>query len=134
MPELLEPGDDHLRELGYEHRDIAIPVLIKWLIGLFVFVGVSSGIALFLYVSFVPYRPATIAPAPTQAVSEEAPPQPRIQADPVQDMITFRAAEEKVLRGYAWTDKAKGRVRIPVESAIQKMAEQLPVESGSGLH
>jgi hypothetical protein len=49
-------------------------------------------------------------------------------------MVTFRAAEEKVLRGYAWTDKAKGRVRIPVEKAVEKMAEQLPVESGSGLH
>ncbi len=69
MPEMLEPGDDHLRELGYEHRDVAIPTLIKWLIGLFIFVGVSSGIALLLYILFVPYHPETVVPKPSPQAS-----------------------------------------------------------------
>jgi hypothetical protein len=36
----------------------------------------------------------------------------------------MRAAEERVLHGYAWVDREKGIVRIPIEQAMEILAEK----------
>lgn len=130
MRKQIEPVPDHLRDLGYEPRDVSLPILTRWLGVLFFFLGGSSLVALLIYTLFVPYHPERDVTSFPERSARRLPPEPRVQADPIQDMIEFRAKEEQALRSYAWTDKSRGRVRIPVELAIQKMAAQLPVGAG----
>ena len=58
-------------------------------------------------------------------------PTPRLQDDDVRDMNMLRANEDKLLHGYMWLDKNNGAVRIPVERAMEVLAERgLPAVPG----
>jgi hypothetical protein len=52
------------------------------------------------------------------------PPLPRLQSEPVPDLKAVRDAEEKILHSYAWADQPKGLVRIPIEQAIDLLAQR----------
>jgi hypothetical protein len=56
--------------------------------------------------------------------ADRAPSGPLLQADPVADLLAFRAEEEKALSSYAWVDEGQGKVRIPVEEAMRILAER----------
>jgi hypothetical protein len=51
-----------------------------------------------------------------------APPGPRLQTDPQNEMKRLRAEEEKWLNSYHWVDRQKGIVGIPIEEAMKKLA------------
>lgn len=51
-------------------------------------------------------------------------PRAALQRDPVGDMVKFRAEEEKVLGEYGWIDRGAGVARIPVERALEIVAEK----------
>jgi hypothetical protein len=53
-----------------------------------------------------------------------APPAPRLQTNPAQDLAKFRADEDKRLNSYYWIDKQKGIVHIPIEQAMRKLARE----------
>jgi hypothetical protein len=49
------------------------------------------------------------------------------------DLEEMRAAEDKVLHNYAWLDQANGIVRIPIDHAIDLVAQRgLPARKESG--
>jgi hypothetical protein len=52
------------------------------------------------------------------------PPAPRLQVVPEQDLAAFRAQEDAILGSYAWVEKDRGIVRIPVEEAMRIVAER----------
>jgi len=55
---------------------------------------------------------------------------PRLQVKPELDIGAFRAQEDAILESYAWVDKERGVVRIPVVEAMRLVAERgLPVFS-----
>jgi hypothetical protein len=57
-------------------------------------------------------------------------PTPRLQDDDVRDMAELHANEGKYLGGYAWTDQAHGKVRIPIERAMELLVERgLPIRA-----
>jgi hypothetical protein len=71
------------------------------------------------------------AQAPTE------PPEPRLQANPQADMRMMREREESVLNHYGWVDPNRGVVRLPIERALDLVAERgLPqfkaAEPGAG--
>ncbi len=45
-------------------------------------------------------------------------PPPQLQPNPVADLNKFRIREEQRLNSYGWVDPAAGRIRIPIERAI----------------
>lgn len=49
-------------------------------------------------------------------------PEPRLQSDPAGDLRDFRAQQAKELEGYAWADRERGLVRIPVARAMELVA------------
>lgn len=64
-------------------------------------------------------------------VEAPVPPLPRLQARPAKDMEELRAAEAAVLHHYAWVDKGAGKVRIPIDKAIELVAKRgLPARDG----
>lgn len=52
------------------------------------------------------------------------PPAPQLQTNPSQDLANFRAEEERRLNTYYWIDRQKGIVHLPIERAMEKLAEQ----------
>jgi hypothetical protein len=55
-------------------------------------------------------------------------PEPRLQVAPEVDLAALRAREEAELNSYGWIDKQAGIVRIPIERAMELMAQRgLPV-------
>lgn len=49
-------------------------------------------------------------------------PAPQLQPDDVADLNKFRIREEQRLNTYGWVDQTHGRIRIPIENAIDMMA------------
>ena len=45
-------------------------------------------------------------------------PAPQIQPNPTQDYVTFSAAQERQREGYAWSDRGRDLVHVPIERAM----------------
>lgn len=58
-------------------------------------------------------------------------PAPQLQPDDIADLNKFRIAEEQRLNTYGWVDQAHGRIRIPIETAIDMMADSWPAAEQS---
>ena len=60
-------------------------------------------------------------------------PQPRLEGDERREINDFREQEEQTLNSYGWVDQKAGVVRIPIERAMQLMAQRgLPTRPQSG--
>lgn len=53
-----------------------------------------------------------------------APPEPNLKPNPVENYREFRRAESEKLNGYGWVDKEKGIVHIPIEQAMQMLVNK----------
>jgi hypothetical protein len=63
--------------------------------------------------------------APAVAASlQRTPPEPRLEAMPLVPRQKLRAEEDAVLTSYAWVDKPRGFVRIPVDRAMELLVER----------
>jgi hypothetical protein len=58
-------------------------------------------------------------------------PTPRVQTDDgVQDVADLHLREDLLLENYSWADQSQGKVRIPIERAMELLAQRgLPVSS-----
>jgi hypothetical protein len=56
--------------------------------------------------------------------SQQLPPEPRLQVVEAQDLVEKRKAEDKQLNGYGWIDRDNGIVHIPIQRAMELIAEQ----------
>ncbi len=63
-------------------------------------------------------------PSPVARALPPAPPEPRLQTSPTDDLKALRAAEDAQLNGYAWVDRQAGVVRIPIERAMELLAAE----------
>ena len=73
---------------------------------------------------------------PSPLAADQEPPQPRLQSDPSADLAGLREQEVARLASYGWIDREKRVVRVPVNRAIDILAErgfpelEAPPESG----
>jgi hypothetical protein len=76
-------------------------------------------------------REAKLGPPPSAGVNVTAgklPPEPRLQPSPSLDYRQMLAAEEHIASQYAWIDPDGGLVRIPIDRAMDVLAQKgLPV-------
>jgi len=61
---------------------------------------------------------------PSPLAADQEPPAPRLQDDPSADLASLRAEEAARLATYGWIDRDKRQVRVPVERAIDILAER----------
>ncbi len=60
--------------------------------------------------------------------SRELPPTPRLQVDPSVDLDQIRQSQNELLNSYGWADQATGKVRVPIDRAMDMLIERkLPV-------
>ncbi len=79
-------------------------------------------------------RESTRAPRryPLAGTETQLPPQPRIQANPAEDLNDLRLKDETVLTSYGWINQQAGVARIPIERAMKLVLERgLPVRSNA---
>jgi hypothetical protein len=113
--------------IGHETTDVNVWAVGKFTIGLVVVCVVSIALLFGLLKFFQSREETSVANTvePTKMF-----PQPQLQKTPIPDLKAIRAEEDKLLKGYAWVDQPKGVVRIPVDRAIEVLAQRgLPVRS-----
>jgi hypothetical protein len=113
--------------IGHETTDVNAWAIGKFAIGLVVVCVVSIALLFGLLKFFQSREETSVANTvePTKMF-----PQPQLQKTPIPDLKAIRAEEDKLLNGYAWVDQPKGVVRIPVDRAIEVLAQRgLPTRS-----
>jgi len=84
----------------------------------------------FLWKAFEKNPPEVTSQASEVAQKTLLPPAPRLQAQPALELEQFQAMEDSILTTYGWVDKGSGLVRVPIESAIVRVAnEGLPYDT-----
>jgi hypothetical protein len=88
--------------------------------------ALALGVAVFLvatpYALLAVYpRAARLSPLPA---GQPQPPAPRLQVDPKADLDRLRAEERERLSTYGWADRERRIARIPVERAMELLAER----------
>jgi hypothetical protein len=113
-----EPGDVNARALSKFGLSMSLLIVI-FLFGLW---GVFEYLKNREAELGLPLSPAAMVSG------QKLPPEPRLQRHAAQDMRDWRAAEDRALHQYAWLDPDKGIVRIPVDRAMDLIAQRgLPV-------
>ncbi len=111
----------------HERSDVQArwPVLIGVVVGLFLPFTVAL-VALLMNTLFAP-QPAT---PKIFAQEPRAANVPRLQVYPQADLAEVRAQWQRRLNGYGWIDRAHGIVHIPIDAAMQRLAQQGLSKSG----
>ncbi|HWL69538.1 MAG TPA: hypothetical protein VNS22_14285 [Geminicoccus sp.] len=116
-----DPGR-HVAGPGYQQTDVK-PRNVLYMTGLLIAgilfaIGFVAG--LFVLLDRHDRRPVRTGLESTALV----PPAPRLQLSPQHDRMVIEQRARAMLQGYAWTDRAAGRVRIPIEQAMEEVAQQ----------
>ena len=120
-----KPTKTPLESLGYEKQDVTAGPLVIGVISLFAFLGIMALVGLLFYNYFGVKEPAVGAEKMTANADKRIPPiDHRLQGYPVKDMESFRKAEDLQIENYQWKDKPKGVVAIPLERAVELIAER----------
>jgi hypothetical protein len=122
-------------ELEYEHQDWRPRWVYIFLAGLtlmgilvyFVVWGLYDVIDEYQSLHQPPQNPLVKSEADTRKVSPEAIekfPQPRLERNERLEINDFRLKEEQTLYSYGWVDRQAGLVRIPIDRAMELVAER----------
>lgn len=149
MSEETRPSGEEMEPTSSEHGDVAAGTyteegervydteirgrLLLWLaLGLVGLVAVAGVLVYFLYLGFVELETRAQPPAPILEV-ERAPifvPGARLLPEPERSLAEVRAEYEALATSYGWVDESAGIARIPIERAIELVAERgLPTAS-----
>ena len=113
--------------LNHELSDADPSPVLKFLAFLVVITAVIAGFVVFFY-NYLERREAAEKTAryPMSLVGGErpVPPPPRLQNYPFQDIKQLRQNDRPLLETYEWIDKGAGTVRIPVNRAMDLLAER----------
>ncbi len=137
--------------LGFEQTDVRITGILVFLVAMLIFVAVTGatcwGIGKMLnahlnkedgpnnkWTKTVDVRQLGNMPSSPELQNKIAEitqtfPTPRVQLDDGnQDVAVLHAREDILLNNYTWVDQSKGKVRIPIERAMEIIAQHgLPV-------
>jgi hypothetical protein len=133
---------------GYERRDIGVGGVLYFLLGLAV-AGVIANFAVSGLYSFLEKRseaeqtsasplisgtPADTRhlPADSKKYLDQKFPAPQLETDERGQLDSIRNNEAQALSSYGWIDQQAGTVRIPIDRAMDLIAERgLPVRKGA---
>lgn len=125
--DLFNPPERELRneDVRFEPKDVSHDNVILTGAVLLIVVWAVVGL-LFFYFSYLSHYRAEVSPPsiPYEEGAQKLPPEPRIQASPAADLQTLRAKENSLLTHYRWIDQSKGVVAIPIDRAIELIAQR----------
>lgn len=104
---------------GHEQREVSVRLIV---VSLF-FLAVATFFVLVLVVGIFRYFYASYSTAEATKLAQPViPPEPRIEVAPYMQLQELRVKEDHVLNTYAWVDKDSGKVRLPIDRAIDLLA------------
>ena len=109
--------------LRHERRDANA----GWLLALGVVLCVTVALAFLttrLLMGYLVREEPSGPQASSLATTPERPPAPRLQTNPSLDLGQKRASEDLALRSYGWVDRSAGTVRIPIDRAMELIAQR----------
>ena len=116
-------------ETKFEQSDAYIGRAALWGGAVLVLIVVAMLLMFLLVGGLANYRAAT-EPTPLPLIdSRPTPAAPRLQPNPVdqltaeEELLKFQAEEEYILSSYGWVNESAGIVRIPIDRAMQMLAE-----------
>ena len=110
---------------GHEVSDVSIRGLVTFLVGLVVSLAVVVLAVAWMFVLLVKRATEADPPeSPLAELREPAPPSPHLQQSPAFDMRIMREEQAAALKRTRWIDKEAQVVQIPVEQAIELVAER----------
>ena len=138
---------------GYEQTDVKTAGIVVFLVSLLIFVGVCGGATWFIgkiinarldredgpntkwtkdtdqEIRKLGNMPNNVELQDKIAAMTQSFPTPRVQTDDGnEDVADLHAREDLLLDNYTWIDQSKGTVRIPIERAMEIVAQKgLPV-------
>jgi len=128
LPDMSDPAQRH------EAQDVNIWAIGKVGIGL----AVTTILSLFLVLGVFRYleqqdrASQTPRPPGVEVPQQTLPPEPRLIENEPENLKEYRASEDQVLGAYSWADPQHTHVRIPIDKAIDQLAQKgLPARSAS---
>jgi hypothetical protein len=143
----------HQSHGGFERRDVGVPGVLYFLLGLAVFGLITYFLVNRLYhllENQTEAQQAPVSPLVTNAARDtrHLPPEysgdyekylqnnfpaPQLEIDERTELDKERLREEQILSSYDYVDQKAGSVRIPIDRAMDLIAQRgLPVRSQSG--
>ena len=114
MAEIAERVEDNPK-IAFEKSDWPLGTVALVLLGTLIFLVIASIVLMDAF-------PRAVSDV-SRALTVE-PPQPRLQTDPPEDLAKFLAEADEPLNTYYWIDKKKGIVHIPIQQAMQELADK----------
>jgi len=124
-------GEDHVASGGHETRDARVGIIGLAFVGLAVSTIVSMLIVYGVLRTFTlsDLKESTAASPLAASEGRKAPPEPRLQIAPRDDLRRLHAREDALLHGYGWVDRDAGVARIPIDRAMDLLAQRgLPAQ------
>lgn len=121
------PEEPELRnvDVRFEHKDVSHGNVILTGAALLIVVWAIVGLLSFYFSYLSHYREeVSPPPLPYEEGAQKLPPEPRLQASPTGDLQILRAKENDLLSHYRWIDRSKGIVAIPIDRAIDLIAQR----------
>ena len=111
--------------VSYEPRQPDLRVVLGFLAAL----GLATVLVLLvLWGMFVYFRGLSAQrgalPSPRMYNSPPQVPKPQLQPDPVADLNAYRVTADEVLHSFGWIDQQAGVTRIPIDRAMDLVAER----------
>jgi hypothetical protein len=123
----------HNPEVHHEHSDINVRAILWFVIVLATTAAVVHVAMYGLFKVFDRMEAANDPSIPLGRPIAVAPPDPRLQTTPWQDLKAFRATEDQALHSYGWVGRNAGVVSLPIDRAKELLLERgLPTRSGAG--
>lgn len=118
---------------AHEKTDASTRPVFRFAAGLAVFVAAAMVLMAILFSYFTAREAALDTSA--SPLAKEAPlapaSGPQLQPNPQADLEKLRREDNAYLTSYGWVDEREGLVHIPIDRAIELMAERgLPARSG----
>jgi hypothetical protein len=111
------------RQDGYEKRDISLGAVTLFAVSLVAALILVHYLALGAF-HHLARQSSTYSPPSALAATRENFTGPRLLVNQMLDMEAFRASEDALLHNYGWIDRDQGIVRIPIDRAIDLLAQQ----------
>ena len=109
---------------GHETRDLSVRAIFAFFVGLVVMGACVLAISTGTLVAFSKQGGITFQYPPNGLANAPAPPEPRLEAVPGQQLKELQSTEEQQLHTYGWVDQNSGIVRIPIERAIELLSQR----------
>ncbi len=109
---------------GYETQDLSVRAISVF--GIVLALGLIAALAVtaWMFGWFESRAVRQDIASPPMAVTNAAPKEPKLQVDAPKDLKALRAIEHERLTTYGWASKETGLGRIPIDRAMDIIAER----------